>query len=165
MSSSWGNAINLTDSAKDMFGKIMSLRDELIITYFIHCTRVPQVEIKKYQQQLKQGINPRDIKLILAETIVVMYNGKQIAQKESQQFIAQFSQGKVPQDMVSVKFSGQKLLDLLSQHKIITSRSEGRRLLQQGGIRINQQKVDNENQLLKAGDIIQVGKRKFLRLK
>ncbi len=166
MSSSWGNTINLTDSAKDMFGKVMSLRDESIITYFLHCTRVPMSEVVANEKKLQQGANPRDIKMELARAIVALYYDKKVAETESLNFINQFSNKQLPTDIAILKFkTGEVLVDCLVRSKAISSKSEARRLLEQGGIKINQIKVVDSNQKLKIGDILQIGKRQIYRLK
>ncbi|HGJ63955.1 TPA: tyrosine--tRNA ligase [bacterium] len=91
MSSSWGNTINLTDEPNDMFGKVMSITDDLIIKYFIHCTRVPMKRIKEIENQIKsEKINPRDAKLELAFEIVKIYHGENKAQKAKDYFINTF---------------------------------------------------------------------------
>jgi len=166
MSSSWGNTINFTDSAKDMFGKIMSLRDESIITYFTHCTRISMEQIKDYEKKLKQGSNPRDIKLALGEAIVTFYHGSVAAKKEHQAFIDQFSNKGLPTDIPIAKYiKNESLVDLLVRAKLVSSKSAARRMLEQGAIKINQKKTFDGILSLSPGDIIQAGKRKFIKLK
>jgi len=166
MSSSWGNTINLTDSSKDMFGKVMSLKDESIITYFIHCTRVSLNEVDKYQKQMAQGANPRDIKIKLAKALVMFYFNTKIADQEEQAFIEQFSKGNVPDDVATFSAtSNTKVLEVLVKSGTVSSNSEARRLLKQQAIKVNQKKISDENFGLTSGDIIQIGKRKFLKIK
>src|SRR3989338_2090502 len=86
MSKSYGNVINIMDAADDMFGKIMSIRDELIIRYFILCTNAPLAEIKKIEADLKQGGNPRDAKARLGREIVSLYHSRSAATKAEQEF-------------------------------------------------------------------------------
>jgi len=164
MSSSWGNTVDLTDSAQDMFGKIMSLRDELIMTYFIHCTTLPLDEVEQFNKQLKGGANPRDIKLELAKELVSFYHGAKAAGVEEQRFISQFSRHELPAEIPSYKLKkGQRLLEVLAAAKVVTSRSEAHRLLEQGALKIDQKKVSRDCDL-RPGQVIQAGKRKFLKL-
>jgi len=165
MSSSWGNVINLTDSADDMFGKVMSINDELIKKYFVLATTVP---LKEVDNILKSNRNPRDQKLILGERLVALYHGEKLAAKACQDFIARFSNKETPTDVpeVKVKSGTHALVDLLVQTKLATSKSEARRLIAQNGVKINGAVakdgpvvVDKKNNLL-----LQVGKRKIVKL-
>ncbi len=165
MSSSWGNTINLTDSARDMFGKIMKLRDESIITYLIHCTRVPLEEVEKQKKALDQGTNPRDIKLFLAEQLVTFYYNAKIAKTEHDNFLHQFSDRQMPTDIPEFHYKkGLNLVDFLVEAQCSSSKTEARRLLEQGAVKINQEKTIDIKVVLKVGDIIQAGKRKFIKL-
>lgn len=165
MSSSWGNTINLTDSAKDMFGKIMKLRDESIITYLIHCTRVPLDEIENQKKALQQGKNPRDVKLFLAEQLVTFYFSAKIAKSEHESFLHQFSERQMPTDIPKHRYKkDQSLVEVLVQTKCSSSKTEARRLIEQGAVKINEQKVIDPRVILHNGDIIQAGKRKFIQL-
>lgn len=163
MSSSWGNTINLTDSSKDMFGKVMSLRDESVISYFIHCTRVSLKTIEQYKKELKSG-NPKNVKTELAKALVSMYFDSKTASKEATAFDKQFSKNETPEDIKGVKVKSNKLLEVLVETKLVSSKSEGRRMLKQNAVKVNQQKTADENQTVKNQDIIQVGKRKFVKI-
>ena len=161
-----GNMIAFCDSSEDMFGKVMSLKDESIITYFIHCTRVSLNEVDKYQKQMAQGANPRDIKIKLAKALVMFYFNTKIADQEEQAFIEQFSKGNVPDDVATFSAtSNTKVLEVLVKSGTVSSNSEARRLLKQQAIKVNQKKISDENFGLTSGDIIQIGKRKFLKIK
>jgi len=164
MSSSWGNTINLTDSAKDMFGRVMSLPDQLILPYFIHCTISGMNEIKQIEGALQRGLNPKEAKEKLAKAIVSFYYDSKVAAREAENFKAQFSSKSLPQDMLEKKFRAKNLVDLLVEIKLASSKSEARRLIQQKGVKINQ-KTSDEASSFTVGDVIQVGKRKFVRLK
>ncbi len=166
MSSSWGNVINLTDTPSDMFGKVMSLRDELIARYFELATVVPMKEVQVFLAKIS---NPRDQKLQLAWQIVCQYHGKQLADKAKADFIAQFSKKELPENIeeVSVKPGSYKLVDLLVLTKLVSSKADARRMLDQGGVRINrkQETSDKEIQVQKKNNLLlQVGKRKFIRI-
>lgn len=166
MSSSWGNVINLTDEPADMFGKIMSLRDELIPRYFELATLVPLKEVKAF---LKETINPRDQKLQLGWQIVSQYHGPKKADEAKAAFIAQFSNKELPDDILEIKIKPgiYSLSALLVETKLATSKSEARRLIEQGGVKIDQKPAtnDKEMQVGKTNNLLlQVGKRKFVRI-
>ncbi len=165
MSSSWGNTINLADKPSQMYGKIMSLRDELIIDYFWLTTRVPLETIRQYEKELKKGANPRDYKIALAKSLVSFYHSESLAQKSAQEFANVFQKGGLP-DKISEHTLANKTInpvDLLLAMKLVSSKNEARRLIDGGGMKLNHKKISSwkENINLKSGDIIQAGKRKF----
>jgi tyrosyl-tRNA synthetase len=167
MSSSWGNVINLTDEPNDMFGKVMSVNDSLIVKYFKLATRVPLKEIAAIEKELKNGANPRHIKKRLAEEIVTLYHGKKHANAASDEFDRVFSQKEKPSDISEIKVKSQNIIDLLVETKLVASKSEARRLVQQGGVRLNDQVITEWDATLdiENGQILQAGKRKFVKLK
>jgi tyrosyl-tRNA synthetase len=167
MSSSWGNVINLTDEPNDMFGKVMSVADGLIVKYFNLATRIPIKEIAKLEKELKNGANPRHIKKRLAEEIVTLYHGKKQAIAASNEFDRVFSQKEKPSDIPSVKVKSQNIIDLLVETKMVSSKSEARRLVQQGGVKVNDQIIKEWDVVIdiEDGQILQAGKRKFIKLK
>lgn len=171
MSSSWGNTVNLTDQPNNMFGKIMSIPDNLILKYFTLVTRVPIVEINEMEKQLKVGLNPRDAKAKLAKEIVKFYYGEKEAQKAEEAFNKQFRDKETPTDlpMLNVEHKKWNIVDLLVATKLISSKSEAKRLIEQGGVKIDKQRPsikDLKNLIeVKSGMIIQVGKRKFVKIK
>jgi len=166
MSSSWGNTINLLDSAQEMYGKIMSLRDELIIEYFVLTTRVSLEEINQYQKELKKGKNPKEYKSKLALELVSFYHSKKEAQEAQDNFERVFKEKKNPLKIPIVKIKKTKMLlpDLMFEVKIVKSKNEARRMIEQGGVKINQiKKTDWKEEIdLKQKTIIQVGRRKFI---
>lgn len=166
MSSSWGNSINLNDAPNDMFGKVMGIADDLTEKYFVFATNLPESKIK---QLLKSTTHPRDRKLILAETITAMYHGAKLAAGAKSNFISQFSNKELPKDIktVSMKAGRYQIADLLVQLKLVESKSEARRLLSQNGIKVNQTTYkDPEIELKQKNNlIVQVGKRKFIKIK
>ncbi len=166
MSSSWGNSINLNDAPNDMFGKVMGIADDLTEKYFVFATNLPEQKIK---QLLKSTPHPRDRKLILAETITAMYHGAKLAAGAKSSFISQFSNKELPKDIktVSMKAGRYPIADLLVQLKLVESKSEARRLLSQNGIKVNQTTYkDPEIELKQKNNlIVQVGKRKFIKIK
>lgn len=161
MSSSWGNTINLTDNSKDMFGKVMSLKDESIITYFIHCTRVSLSEVDKYKKQLTQGVNPRDIKIMLAKALVTFYFDAKTADKEEQDFVKQFSHKLTPEsvEQISVPAMDKTILYVLVRAGLVSSKTEGRRKLLEKAVSINGARVTDEKFIVNSGDVIRMGKK------
>ena len=135
MSSSWGNTINLTDVPNDMFGKVMSVPDNLITDYFVHCTRVPMTEIAKMAEDMVTGGNPRDAKVCLAKEIVRLYHGDVEAEKAERYFVETFSKGVVPEEVRTVSVvSGTKLTDMLADQHLAESKADARRKTEQGGV-------------------------------
>jgi len=168
MSSSWGNTINLLDSANEMYGKIMSLRDELIIKYFILTTRLDLAEIEKYQKELKAGANPRDFKMKLAYEIVKIYHGEKKAEEAQGYFIKTVQKKEIPNEIKTIKLTAGRIniIELLVAANLVQSRTEAKRLIAQGGIKVDGKVVDmysvfeiTNNKLL-----IQRGKRQFVRI-
>jgi len=169
MSTSWGNVINVIDPANDQYGKIMSMHDDLIVEYLELCTRVSMEEIKEIEQQLKsKTLNPRDAKARLAFEIVKLYHGERAAKKAEEEFNKVFRNKELPTDMPEFKLSSSmNIIDLLVASKLISSKSEVRRLIEQGGIRVADKKIFDFDQKvfpLKDGVVVQVGKRKFLKV-
>ncbi|TXH02085.1 MAG: tyrosine--tRNA ligase [Candidatus Moraniibacteriota bacterium] len=164
MSSSWGNTINLTDAPNDMFGKVMSIPDELIETYFVHCTRVSLDRVK----EIIQAPNPRDAKLRLAEEIVKMYHGADEAVKAEQYFVETFSKGQIPENVAEVKVAdGMNLIDVLVAAELAVSKSEARRKIEQGGVSCEDEKLMDPNLTLTVDyqdKIIKVGKKDFVKI-
>ena len=168
MSSSWGNTINIFDSANEMFGKVMSLKDELIITYFILTTRVEINKIKQYQKELSLGKNPRDYKIKLAFEIVKFYFSEKQAEKAKQEFEKVFQKKQLPSKIneIKIKEDSLNILDLLLKTNLVKSKAEAKRLVLQKAVKIDQQiEKDWQKKVeIKKPLIIQVGKRKFIKV-
>lgn len=162
MSSSFGNSVNLFDSAREMFGKIMSLKDEFIIKYFTLLTRVDMEMINSYEKELKAGANPRDYKLKLAFEIVSFYHSKEEAELEKDYFIKTFSKKETPSDIKKVKTSSYDLVDILIDNSLVASKSEARRVIEQGGLKVDGVVVKDVKFVVSPGSIIQKGKINFL---
>lgn len=167
MSTSWGNVINIDDPPDEQFGKLMSMHDKVIMDYFRMATRLPKKEIATYEKQLTQGINPRDVKFALAREIVTLYHGASASDKAAERWERLFSKreisgAKLPELRVSRKFTA---VDLVLKSGVAKSRSEARRLVQQGGLRIDriQKKDPREIMALRGNEIIQIGKKRFFR--
>ena len=167
MSKSYGNTIDLTDTPKDMFGKVMSMKDELIIRYMTLCTDMSVKDIDMIDQELKNGANPRDAKMRLGQEIVALYHSAEAATQAKQEFINMFQKGGLPDEIPMFKMSGERnIIDLLELCKLIETRAEGKRLIQQGGVKIDDKKIDDISKTihLKKGMIIQAGKRRFAKI-
>lgn len=167
MSSSWGNTINLTDTASDMFGKVMSLRDELIVKYFVHATRVTMTRVEEVSSALLRGDNPRDLKLDLAEEIVSMYYGREDALSAREIFLATFQKKEIPEDIEEIKGEG-KLGELLKSNGIVSSMNDFRRLVGEGAIKRLadggvEEKITEDTELATPG-VYKVGKRRFVKI-
>lgn len=169
MSKSWGNVINLTDSADNMFGKVMSLSDNLIIRYFTLCTSVSLREINKIEKDLKLGmVNPKDAKAKLGEEIVSIYYGRKVARAAGREFERVFKRKKLPKIIAETKIKEKKLniLDLLVRAKLASSKSEAKRLVLQKGVEIDGKVEDDWRKIIeiKKDQVIQVGRRRVARL-
>jgi len=169
MSKTYNNTVNLTDSPIEMYGKIMSLRDELIIHYFQLVTSLPLEEIRKIEDNLKRKkINPRDAKSRLAREITTLFHGKKEALFAEKEFNKVFRDNETPFEIpeIRIKKGNVNILDLLVKTKMVSSKSEAKRLILQKGIRINKAIQDDWRKIIKpkGGEIIQAGKRKFVKL-
>lgn len=162
------HCISLTDSAKDMFGKLMSIPDTLITRYYSLLTDVPQAELEKMDEQIaSNSINPRDIKMALAHMITEEYHGKEGADKAQVDFINVVSNKGIPDDIESVKIETEKsILDLLVELSFVQSKGEAKRLIQGGGVKIDGEKISDMGFVVKPqmDAVLQAGKRKFAKL-
>jgi tyrosyl-tRNA synthetase len=168
MSSSWGNTINILDKPDDMYGKIMSGGDDIIIPYFTLCTRVPLDKIKKTERQLKSGdLKYRDVKMELAKEIVSIYYNKNKAEKAEINFIDTFQKKVIPKDINKIKVNiGDELMSVLVKESIVSSKSEFRRLVAGGAISNmeNKEKIIDVNYKINKQIIIKIGKKNFIKI-
>ena len=168
MSKSYNNYIGLTESPKEMFGKTMSIPDNLIMDYFELATTVDMKKIEQMKKTLKEGENPRNLKVKLAKEIVTLYHNSKAADEAEKEFIEIFSNKGLPDNIEKKKLSGKKLhiIEILSQTGLVASNSEARRLIQGGGVKVEGQKVENfEIEIdISKETLIQVGKRKFIKV-
>lgn len=166
MSKSYNNIIAVKDAPQDMFGKIMSINDELIGQYFELATDVPMTNIEKITKDMKAGKrNPRDAKFDLARDIVTFYHGTVAAEKAGYEFDHIFKDRKKPD--VIPNFANSKkfnVRDVLVASGLLESKSEARRAIEQGGVKVNDQKITSWDTVPQKGDVLQVGKRKFLKI-
>lgn len=168
MSSSWGNTIDILDEPKDMFGKIMSLSDSLIIKYFIHCTRVPIKEVETIERSLKENaMNPRDAKRKLAEEITAFYHGKKKALEARNDFINTFAKRGAPAGLKEETVDrGKELCDIALSLGLVASKTEWRRLVDQRAIENMDtgETIHNHNFKIEQGGIFKIGKKRFVKI-
>ena len=170
MSKSLDNYIAIDEEPDEMFGKIMSISDELMWRWFELLSFMPEEDIAKLKDEMKKGKNPRDIKFILAEELVDRFHKEGEGKKSKEIFLNRFQKGNIPDEIESVKFDIKNdsilLVNLLKDTNMISSISEGNRLIIQGGIKINSEKVEDPKLEVSKGSegIYQVGKRKFLKI-
>lgn len=171
MSSSWGNTINLNDTPADMFGKVMSLQDQLMMDYFRLATRIPIVRVEEIQAELNAGANPRDIKMLLGEEIVKMFYGEDRAKHARAQFVATFQDRALPDDIEEVvAVEGEPFADILVRSKTVASKTEWRRLVGEGAVKElddegKETKIEDPAILFSTDVTLKVGKRRFIKIK
>jgi len=169
MSKSLDNYIGIAEEPDSMFGKIMSISDEMIFYYFKLLTNISEDELKKIELDLKDSLkNPRDLKVQLAKNIIEIYHNKKSADEAEEEFNKIFRDKKKPTEIKKRKLEigNWKLVDLLVELNLADSKGNARRLVQQGGVRIDYavQKDFDENIEVKNGMIVQVGKRRFVKI-
>ncbi|MBN1494226.1 tyrosine--tRNA ligase [Candidatus Peregrinibacteria bacterium] len=169
MGKSENNYIAVDDEPKDMFGKVMSIPDNLILKYFELATNIDTEEIKKYKKALKEGENPMKIKKLLGKEIVKIYHSEQASHNAEIEFTNVFSKNELPEDIEETTIDAKaiNLVELIVNEKMAPSKSEARRLIEQGGVKIDQEKITDVNHTLDLHNekLLQVGKRKFLKVK
>ncbi len=170
MSKSLGNYIGVNDPAKEMFGKVMSISDTLMWRYFELLSFRPLAQIKSLREQMEQGANPRDIKFELAQEIVARFHGKASAEGAQRDFIAQFSQGALPDNIpelsVVAPAAGLPIARVLKEAGLVASNGEGARMVDQRAVRVDQQRVEDRAQILAPGAtyLLQVGPRRYAKV-
>ena len=168
MSKSLGNYVGINEPPHEIFGKLMSVSDELMWRYIELLSFAPLSEINKWKQQVKEGNNPRDIKVRFAQEIVTRFHNAEAATRALADFEARFRQGGVPDDMPDVKFAapdGLPITQVLKLAGLTPSTTEATRMIEQGGVKIDGGKVgDKALKLSKGVYVLQVGKRKFARV-
>ena len=166
MSKSFNNAIAVQDSPKEMFGKIMSIPDRLFSVYLQYVTAVPASERGRRTEEFKQ--DPRNGKAALAEEITALYWGAGAAKEAREAFDRVFKNKEVPEDIQTIELAERSLdvVSLLKEAGLVASKSEGKRLVEQGGVKINQEKVSDPLQKINLAQpvLVQCGKRKFARV-
>ncbi len=167
MSKSLGNYIGVNEPANIMFKKVMEVPDSLIIKYFELATDEHPDEIDKIKERLKLGENPRDIKLDLAKIITSLYNSEDEVKEAIEFYNTAFSKKEIPDNIPELICNGEVLRDiqdLLIKEKFIPSKKEFSRLLAQGGVQLNGNKINSLDIEIKNEDVLKIGKKKFLKL-
>lgn len=171
MSKSLGNYIGIDEPANDIFGKIMSISDELMWRYIDLLSFRSNQDIAQLKKQVAEGFNPRDVKILFAKEIITRFHSIEDAKNAEEDFITRFRKNEIPDEMpeitINIDANEIKLANLLKEAGLVTSTSEAHRLIQQGGIRIDSNKVSDEQLLIKKSSehVYQVGKRKFAKIR
>lgn len=165
MSSSYGNTVNITENPTDMYGSLMRTQDDLIIEYFTLMTRVPMETVKEYEQAMASGANPKEFKMKLAFEITRYYHSEEDAKAAEEHFTNTFSKKQVPENIPEVTPSNYDLVTTLIEAGFAKSKSEARRAIEQGGVKVNDEKVTAIDAEVQSGDLIQKGKRFFVTIK
>lgn len=170
MSKSAGNYIGIDEPPDQIFGKIMSLSDDLMWDYFTLLSFRSAAELKKLKADVAAGANPRDIKFLLGEEIVARFHDQSAAIKAKENFISQFQKGKLPDDIPEVDLqigSGMPIIQIIKAAGLTESASEAGRMVEQGAVKINGEKISDKKFIIseKTPIILQVGKRKFAKVK
>ena len=166
MSKSLGNYIGVTEAPNEMFGKIMSISDELMWDWYDLLSFRPLSEIAQLKQEVQAGRNPRDVKVLLAKEIIARFHSDAEAEAAEQEFINRFQKGALPDEMPEFTFEGETgLANLLKEAGLVESTSEAIRMVKQGGVKIDGEKVEDSKLIITSGTAVyQVGKRKFARI-
>jgi tyrosyl-tRNA synthetase len=171
MSKSLGNYIGIDESAEEIFGKLMSTSDKLMWRYIELLSFESLVTIQRWKQEVEQGRNPRDIKVIFAKEVVARFHSERDAEVALTNFEARFKHGVLPENMPEKNLhsegDGLPIAKILKQTGLTTSTTEALRMVEQGGVKLNGQKISDKNLKIKSGTtaIVQVGKRKFSKVK
>lgn len=166
MSKSLGNYIGVTEAPSEMFGKIMSISDELMWDWYNLLSFRPLVEIAQLKADVEAGKNPRDVKILLAKEIIARFHNEDAANAAEQEFINRFQKGAMPDEMPEFTFEGEiGLANLLKEAGLVASTSEANRMVQQGGVKIDGEKVEDAKLVIRTSTAVyQVGKRKFAKV-
>ena len=169
MGKSLNNYISIDEPPREMYGKVMSITDELIPNYFELATDLPLEEIAEIKKALKEGANPRDLKMQLARELVTFYHSKKDAEKAEQEFVNMFQKKELPDEIDTKKLKESKwnIVDLIAETDLVSSKSDGRRMVEQGAVKIDGEKSTSiEEEIdISSEKLLQVGKRKFLKVK
>jgi tyrosyl-tRNA synthetase len=167
MSKSLGNYIGINDSPAEMYGKIMSISDVLMWRYYELLSFLSLEKIENLKKQVAEGLNPRDVKMALAKELVTRFHSVLSAEQAEYDFIHRFQKNEIPDELEEVTLIGapKGLSHILKESKLVSTTSEGFRMINQGAVKINSQKVSDKNLELSVGEyVIQVGKRRILKV-
>ena len=167
MSKSLGNYIGITEAPKEMFGKLMRISDTLMWRYIELLSFAPADKVGLWKKEVAAGRNPREVKVTFAKEIVARFHSAAAAEGAEAEFDAMFRDGALPQDMPEKTVSETAIVKVLKQADLVPSTSEAARMIEQGGVKINGEKVSDKNLSLRRGEtlVIQVGKRRFARVR
>jgi tyrosyl-tRNA synthetase len=167
MSKSFENTIDLKAAPDDMYGKVMSLVDDVLVEYFRCVTDISDAELAEMTHALQaHRVNPRDLKMQLGREIVAQFHGADAARQAEAEFVKVFQQRELPTDMPAFALKQpMPIVDLIVAANLAPSRSEARRLVQQGGVKLNDAPIDKIDAVIPVSEaILRVGRRKFVRL-
>lgn len=170
MSKSLGNYVGIAESPEEIFGKLMSVSDELMWRYYDLLSFRSMDEIAGFRNEVRSGRNPRDLKVLLAQEMVTRFHSEAAAQRALEDFEARFQRGALPDDMPEVTLAagdaGLVIVQILKQAGLTASTSDAMRMIDQGGVRLNSEKISDKTLRLRVGEavVLQVGKRKFARI-
>ncbi len=171
MSKSLGNYIGITEPPAEMYGKLMSISDDLMWRYFELLSLRPGSEVQALREEVAGGRNPRDVKMLLASELVARFHEPAAARRAEEDFVARFRRGALPEDMPEVRLEsageGMMVGNVLKAAGLVGSTSEALRMIKQGAVRVDGERIADRQRLLPAGDshILQVGKRRFARVR
>ncbi|OIO18415.1 MAG: tyrosine--tRNA ligase [Candidatus Magasanikbacteria bacterium CG1_02_32_51] len=160
-----GNMIALNDAPEDVFGKVMSWTDSMIISGFEICTRIPMKDIEKIKKDLDGGVNPRDAKLKLAFEITKTFLGEEAAKQGQTHFEKVIQSKDKPDEIAELKPQSYNIIEVLVESGLCSGKSDARRAIEQGGVKVNDKKVSDFDFETKSEDVIQKGKRFFVKVK
>ncbi len=166
MSKSLGNYIPINTTAEDMYGKLMSIPDKAMTIYFRLVTRWTASEIEVLEKDIASGkTHPRDAKMKLAREVTEIFHGADAAKRAGENFDKVFGKGGLPDDIQTFTLrAGQTVLDVLMETKLVASKSDGRRLIEQNGVRLDKEILTDPNQVFPHPGVLQVGKRRFIKV-
>lgn len=165
MSTSWGNIITVVDEPFDMFGKIMSLRDDLIIKYFTLCTDLSLEEIASIEKEMEKGANPKDIKMKLASEIVTMYHGEMDASRAKNSWIEAFSNKGIPETVLEITTTPDNdLVNALIEHEVVSSKTDWRRLIEDGAVIDTEGNTVTDAKVKAYNVTLKIGKKRFAKI-
>ena len=170
MSKSLGNYVGISEKPSEIFGKLMSINDELMWRYYELLSFLPVAEINLLKKEVREGKNPRDVKVKLAQEIVTRFHSAQDAKKVLEDFEARHKEGAIPEDLpeisLQIQAEGLSIVQILKQSGLTPSSSEAVRMIEQGGVKIDGTKISDKNLILRSPTkaVFQVGKRKFIKI-
>lgn len=168
MSKTFDNTIDFVDPPEEMYGKIMSMGDDVIIEYYVLTTDIPLGEIREMEAEMRAGrINPRDLKMRLAREIIAQLYDAEAARRAEEEFVRVFQRRELPSEMPKYRLNAPaNIVDLLVDSQLAQSKSEARRLIEQGGVRLNDEPITDLEAVVEVSEpaVLRVGKRRFIKL-